>query len=78
MGGLAQGDVTVWGDESLDWVQVFTAKGRDSGVERRAVASRSSPCRARPTRSTPVTVWWSSSRVSSWTAQWGVEPAALA
>ena len=34
VGGLrAPASVTVWGDEAFDWVQVFTDKGEDEGVD---------------------------------------------
>jgi aldose 1-epimerase len=74
--GLATGDVTVWGDESMDWVQVFTAKGRDSGVDGvRGIAVEPMSCPANAFNS------GEGLRVlepgQSWTGQWGIEPAAL-
>ncbi|TPG13966.1 aldose 1-epimerase family protein [Pedococcus bigeumensis] len=76
VGGLATGDVTVWGDESLDWVQVFTAKGRDSGVDGvRGIAVEPMSC--------PANAFNSGDGLhvlepgQSWSGEWGIAPAAL-
>jgi aldose 1-epimerase len=74
--GLATGDVTVWGDESLDWVQVFTAKGRDSGVDGvRGIAVEPMSCPANAFNSGEGLLVLEPGQ--SWTGQWGIEPAAL-
>jgi aldose 1-epimerase len=76
VGGLATGDVTVWGDESLDWVQVFTAQGRDSGVGGvRGIAVEPMSCPANAFNSGEGLVVLEPGQ--SWTGQWGIEPAAL-
>jgi aldose 1-epimerase len=76
VGGLATGDVTVWGDESLDWVQVFTAKGLDSGVDGvRGIAVEPMSC--------PANAFNSGDGLhvlepgQSWSGEWGIAPAAL-
>jgi aldose 1-epimerase len=76
VGGLEHGDVTVWGDESLDWVQVFTAKGRDTGVDGvRGIAVEPMSCPANAFNSGDGLVVLEPGQ--SWSAQWGIEPAAL-
>jgi aldose 1-epimerase len=76
VGGLATGDVTVWGDQTLDWVQVFTAKGRDSGVEGvRGIAVEPMSCPADAFNSGDGLVVLEPGQ--SWSGQWGIEPAVL-
>jgi aldose 1-epimerase len=76
VGGLATGDVTVWGDESLDWVQVFTAKARDSGVDGvRGIAVEPMSCPANAFNSGEGLVVLEPGQ--SWSGQWGIEPAVL-
>jgi aldose 1-epimerase len=76
VGGLASGAVTVWGDDSLDWVQVFTAKGRDTGVDGvRGIAVEPMSCPADAFNSGDGLVILDPGQ--SWSAQWGIEPAAL-
>ena len=76
VGGLATGEVTVWGDESLNWVQVFTAKGRDTGVDGvRGIAVEPMSCPANAFNSGEGLVVLEPGQ--SWSAQWGIEPAVL-
>ena len=76
VGGLATGEVTVWGDESLDWVQVFTAKGRDTGVDGvRGIAVEPMSCPANAFNSGEGLLVLESGQ--SWSGRWGIEPAAL-
>ena len=76
VGGLEHGDVTVWGDAALDWVQVFTAKGKDSGVDGvRGIAVEPMSCPANAFNSGDGLVVLEPGQ--SWTARWGIEPAAL-
>jgi aldose 1-epimerase len=76
VGGLATGDVTVWGDESLDWLQVFTAKGRDSGVDGiRGIAVEPMSCPANAFNSGDGLLVLEPGQ--SWSGAWGIEPAAL-
>ena len=76
VGGLATGDVTVWGDESLDWVQVFTAKGRDSGVDGvRGIAVEPMSCPANAFNSGDGLLVLEPGQ--SWSGEWGIAPAVL-
>ena len=76
VGGLATGAVTVWGDDSLDWVQVFTTKGRDTGVDGvRGIAVEPMSCPADAFNSGDGLVVLEAGQ--SWSAQWGIEPAVL-
>ncbi len=76
VGGLATGDVTVWGDESMDWVQVFTAKGRDSGVDGvRGIAVEPMSCPANAFNSGEGLLVLEPGQ--SWAGEWGIGPAAL-
>lgn len=76
VGGLEAGDLTVWGDESLDWVQVFTAKGRDSGVDGvRGIAVEPMSCPANAFNSGDGLVVLEPGQ--AWSARWGLSPAAL-
>ena len=66
----------VWGDESLDWVQVFTAKGRDTGVDGvRGIAVEPMSCPANAFNSGDGLVVLEPGQ--SWSGTWGIEPAAL-
>ena len=76
VGGLAAGDVTVWGGKGLDWTQVFTAKGADSGVAGTrgiAVEPRSCPSNAFNSGDGLVVL----EPGQSWSATWGIAPAGL-
>jgi aldose 1-epimerase len=76
VGGLATGDVTVWGGESFDWVQVFTAKGRDSGVDGvRGIAVEPMSCPANAFNSGDGLLVLEPGQ--SWSGEWGIAPAAL-
>jgi aldose 1-epimerase len=76
VGGLETGDVRVWGDASLDWVQVFTAKGKDAGVDGvRGIAVEPMSCPANAFNSGDGLVVLEPGQ--SWSATWGIEPAAL-
>jgi aldose 1-epimerase len=76
VGGLANGDVTVWGDATLDWVQVFTAKGRDTGVDGvRGIAVEPMSCPANAFNSGDGLIVLEPGQ--SWSAQWGIEPGVL-
>ena len=76
VGGLATGDVTVWGDESLGWVQVFTTKGRDTGVDGvRGIAVEPMSCPANAFNSGDGLVVLEPGQ--AWSARWGLAPAAL-
>ena len=76
VGGLATGAVTVWGDGTLDWVQVFTAKGRDTGVDGvRGIAVEPMSCPANAFNSGDGLLVLEPGQ--SWSGQWGIEPAAL-
>ena len=76
VGGLETGDVSVWGDEALDWVQVFTAKGKDTGVDGvRGIAVEPMSCPANAFNTGDGLVVLAPGE--SWSAQWGIEPAAL-
>ena len=76
VGGLETGDVSVWGDESLDWAQVFTAKGKDTGVDGiRGIAVEPMSCPANAFNSGEGLVVLAPG--DSWSARWGIEPAAL-
>ena len=76
VGGLATGDVTVWGDEDLGWVQVFTAKGKDTGVDGvRGIAVEPMSCPANAFNTGEGLVVLAPG--DSWSASWGIEPAAL-
>ena len=73
VGGLETGDVTVWGDESLDWTQVFTAKGRDTGVDGvRGIAVEPMSCPANAFNTGDGLVVLAPG--DSWAAQWGIVP----
>nr|WP_202881537.1 aldose 1-epimerase family protein [Pedococcus badiiscoriae] len=76
VGGLATGAVTVWGDEALPWVQVFTAKGRDTGVDGvRGIAVEPMSCPANAFNSGEGLLVLEPG--DAWSAQWGIEPAVL-
>lgn len=76
VGGLAHGDVTVWGDAALDWVQVFTAKGRDTGVDGvRGIAVEPMSCPANAFNTGDGLVVLAPQQ--SWSASWGIRPATL-
>ena len=76
VGGLATGDVTVWGDESMDWVQVFTAKGRDRGVDGvRGIAVEPMSCPANAFNSGEGLLVLEPGQ--AWSGTWGIRPAAL-
>jgi aldose 1-epimerase len=76
VGGLGTGDVSVWGDGSLDWAQVFTAKGKDTGVDGvRGIAVEPMSCPANAFNTGEGLVVLAPG--DSWSARWGIEPAAL-
>ena len=76
VGGLVGGSVTVWADESFDWVQVFTAKGRDTGVDGvRGIAVEPLSCPANAFNSGDGLLVLEPGQ--SWSGEWGIEPAAL-
>jgi aldose 1-epimerase len=76
VGGLGTGDVSVWGDESLGWAQVFTAKGKDTGVDGvRGIAVEPMSCPANAFNSGEGLVVLAPG--DSWSARWGIEPAVL-
>ena len=76
VGGLATGDVTVWGGVGLDWAQVFTAKGADSGVDgTRGIAVEPMSCPSNAFNSGDGLVVLEPGQ--SWSAAWGIAPAAL-
>jgi aldose 1-epimerase len=66
-------DVTVWGDEAFEWVQVFTAQAADTGVNGSrgvAVEPMSCPADAFNSRAGLVTL----EPGQSWTGTWGIRP----
>lgn len=76
VGGLGTGDVSVWGDASLDWAQVFTAKGKDTGVDGvRGIAVEPMSCPANAFNTGEGLVVLAPG--DSWSARWGIEPATL-
>ena len=76
VGGLAGGDVSVWGDGSLGWTQVFTAKGKDTGVDGvRGIAVEPMSCPANAFNTGDGLVVLAPG--DSWSARWGIEPTAL-
>jgi aldose 1-epimerase len=76
VGGLANGDVTVWGDGSLGWTQVFTAKGKDTGVDGvRGIAVEPMSCPANAFNTGDGLVVLAPG--DSWSARWGIEPTAV-
>lgn len=76
VGGLAAGEVTVWGDSSFDWVQVFTDKGRDTGVDgTRGVAVEPLSCPANAFASGEGLVVLEPGQ--TWSGEWGVRPSWL-
>jgi aldose 1-epimerase len=76
VGGLANGDVTVWGDGSLGWTQVFTAKGKDTGVDGvRGIAVEPMSCPANAFNTGDGLIVLAPG--DSWSARWGIEPAAV-
>ena len=76
VGGLAGGDVSVWGGPGLDWAQVFTAKGADSGVNGvRGIAVEPMSCPSNAFNSGDGLVELAPGQ--SWSATWGIAPAAL-
>ena len=76
VGGLETGDVRVWGDASLDWVQVFTAKGKDTGVDGvRGIAVEPMSCPANAFNTGDGLVVLAPG--DSWSARWGIEPTRL-
>lgn len=76
VGGLATGDVTVWGGPGLDWAQVFTAKGADSGVDGvRGIAVEPMSCPSNAFNSGDGLVVLDPGQ--SWSGTWGIAPALL-
>ena len=76
VGGLATGDVTVWGGAGLDWAQVYTAKGADTGVDGvRGIAVEPMSCPSNAFNSGDGLVVLDPGQ--SWSATWGIAPAAL-
>jgi aldose 1-epimerase len=68
--------VAVWGDTRLDWAQVFTVKGADTGVDGvRGIAVEPMSCPANAFNSGDGLVVLAPEE--SWSAGWGIEPAAL-
>ena len=77
VGGLATGDVRVWGDAGLDWVQVFTAKGADTGVKgTRGVAVEPMSCPSNAFNSGDGLVVLEPGQ--DWSGTWGISPGQLA
>jgi aldose 1-epimerase len=67
--------VTLWGDESFGWTQVFTAKGEDDftgGVRGIAVEPMSCPANAFNSGEGLVVL----EPGQSWTGTWGITPSA--
>lgn len=76
VGGLSVGDVAVWGGTGLDWAQVFTTKGKDTGVDGvRGIAVEPMSCPANAFNTGDGLVVLAPG--DSWAAQWGIEPALL-
>jgi aldose 1-epimerase len=64
-------DVSVWGDEAFDWVQVFTDKGEDQGVDGvRGIAVEPLTCPADAFNSGQGVVVLDPG--ARWSGQWGV------
>ena len=77
VGGLATGEVRVWGDAALDWVQVFTAKGADTGVKgTRGIAVEPMSCPSNAFNSGDGLVVLEPG--GSWSGSWGISPGQLA
>ncbi|KQU67524.1 aldose 1-epimerase family protein [Phycicoccus sp. Root101] len=77
VGGLATGEVRVWGDRALDWVQVFTAKGADTGVKgTRGIAVEPMSCPSNAFNSGDGLVVLEPGQ--DWSATWGMNPSHLA
>ncbi len=77
VGGLAGGDVRVWGGEGLDWVQVYTAKGADSGVNgTRGIAVEPMSCPSNAFNSGDGLVVLEPGQ--AWSGTWGITPGQLA
>ena len=65
--------VAVWGDEAFGWVQVFTAKGEDTGVDGpRGIAVEPMSCPADAFNSGQGLVVLTPGE--SWTGTWGISP----
>ena len=73
--GLAgRPDVTVWGDEAFDWVQVFTTMGQDTGVDgTRGIAVEPMSCPPDAFNSGQGLVVLAPGE--SWSGSWGISAA---
>jgi aldose 1-epimerase len=67
-----RGDVSLWGDESFDWLQVFTVKGADDAPGVRGIAVEPMSCPAEAFNSGQGLVVLAPGE--SWSGTWGISP----
>ncbi|GAB3442835.1 aldose 1-epimerase family protein [Phycicoccus ginsengisoli] len=71
-----RGDVSLWGDESFDWFQVFTVKGADDAPGVRGIAVEPMSCPADAFNSGQGVVVLTPG--DSWSGTWGISPSTAA